>query len=162
MFVSIERYPRYQLRLGQNGPVVAGQLRKGNVLDGSIFLLHTNSSVFRLTFHSLQLKSFKLKHGHCNAVPSLLGGDRSLYLWVSKQRRKYNNYKNGKKKDSLTEKQVALLDEMDFASSSNLDASAAASQVVDAVIMNRAEDDSGDCAMMNAVDSLLEGEMQYT
>ncbi|KAL7488500.1 hypothetical protein ACHAW6_014094 [Cyclotella cf. meneghiniana] len=109
-----------------------------------------------------KLKSFKLKHGHCNAVPSLLGGDRSLYLWVSKQRRKYSNFKNCEKKDTLTEKQAALLDEIDFASSSNLDASAAASQVVDAVIMNRGQDDCADCAMMNAVDSLMEGEMQYS
>lgn len=95
-------------------------------------------------------------------MPSLLGGDRSLYLWVSKQRRKYSNFKNCEKKDTLTEKQAALLDEIDFASSSILDASAAASQVVDAVIMNRGEDDCADCAMMNAVDSLMEGEMQYS
>ncbi|KAL7522091.1 hypothetical protein ACHAWX_006899 [Stephanocyclus meneghinianus] len=77
--------------------------------------------------------------------------DKTGQLWL-------DNYE----KDTLTEKQAALLDEIDFASSSNLDALAAASQVVDAVIMNRGEDDCADCAIMNAVDSLMEGEMQYS
>lgn len=81
-----------------------------------------------------QLKIFKKTHGHCKATPSNNGGDKSFGIWVAKQRRHYNNYKEGKKKDSLTEKQAALLDDLDFVSNKDVDSSTAASQVVDAVM----------------------------
>lgn len=81
-----------------------------------------------------KLKSFKKKHGHCKATQATNGGDKSFAVWVNKQRRKYNNLKAGKK-DALTEKQAALLDELDFVSTADADSAAAASKVVDAVMM---------------------------
>ena len=80
-----------------------------------------------------RLKLFKKKHGHCKATQAVNGGDKPFAVWVNKQRRKYNNFKAGKK-DALTEKQAALLDELDFAST-HADSAAAASKVVDAVMM---------------------------
>lgn len=60
-----------------------------------------------------KLRLYKSKHGHCR-VPQSAKGDRSFGLWVAKQRRKYINFKAGCKKDSLTDKQVALLDDLNF------------------------------------------------
>jgi hypothetical protein len=101
------------------------------------------------------LKEFKLNHGHCNAVASVNGGNRSFGLWVTKQKRKYQNYKRGEKKDSLSEMQATLLEGIDF-EGTNLESSKAASQVVDAVIMGQ-----NDTHIMNAEDTLTEGGLQY-
>lgn len=80
-----------------------------------------------------KLKSFKQKNGHCKVPQSAKGGDRPFGLWVAKQRRRYNNLKAGSKKDALTERQAALLDELGF-TNDKVDSSAAASEVVDAVM----------------------------
>lgn len=80
-----------------------------------------------------KLKSFKQKNGHCKVPQSAKGGDRPFGLWVAKQRRRYNNFKAGTKKDALSERQAILLDELGFAND-KANSSSAASEVVDAVM----------------------------
>jgi hypothetical protein len=64
-----------------------------------------------------RLKEFKAQHGHCNATASNNGGDKSFGTWVTKQKRKYANWKEGKTHSlelSLTDDQAALMDLIGF------------------------------------------------
>ena len=57
-----------------------------------------------------ELKNFKNAHGHCNPPRSLSGEKFNLGMWVSHQRSK----RNGSRQPALTQKQIGLLDELDF------------------------------------------------
>ena len=61
------------------------------------------------------LKKYRLDNGHCH-VP-VNHTDKTLFRWIAKQRKKYKNYKTGKK-PALTEDQIKLLDSIDFFESS--------------------------------------------
>jgi hypothetical protein len=64
-----------------------------------------------------RLKEFKALHGHCNATASNNGGDKSFGTWVTKQKRKYANWKEGETESqelSLTDDQAALMDLIGF------------------------------------------------
>jgi hypothetical protein len=64
-----------------------------------------------------RLKEFKAKHGHCNAMASLNGGDKAFAQWITKQKKKYSNHKAGEKCNAVTTEQAALLEEIDFINS---------------------------------------------
>jgi len=71
-----------------------------------------------------RLKEFKQQQGHCNATASNNGGDKSFGTWVTKQKRKYANWKRGETKSqelSLTDEQAALMDEIGFEVSVEVD-----------------------------------------
>lgn len=64
-----------------------------------------------------RLKEFKAQHGHCNATASNNGRDKSFGTWVTKQKRKYANWKLGETESqefSLTDEQAALMDLIGF------------------------------------------------
>jgi len=58
-----------------------------------------------------ELKAYSNKNGHCH-VPANYG-DKTLFRWIAKQRKKYKNYKAGKK-PTLTHEQVKQLEEIGF------------------------------------------------
>lgn len=58
-----------------------------------------------------ELKGYSEKYGHCH-VPANYG-DKTLFRWIAKQRKKFKNYKAGKK-PTLTEEQVTKLEEIGF------------------------------------------------
>ena len=58
-----------------------------------------------------ELKAYYEKNGHCH-VPANYG-DKTLFRWIAKQRKKYKNYKSGKK-PTLTDDQVKQLEEIGF------------------------------------------------
>ena len=71
-----------------------------------------------------KLREFKLTHGHCNATASHNGGDKALGSWVTKQKTKYIMWKRGETKSlelSLTDEQAALMDEIGFGESVEVD-----------------------------------------
>ena len=57
------------------------------------------------------LKNFRDENGHCTVGVNY--GDKTLFRWIAKQRKKYKNYKDGKK-PALTDEQVKLLAEIHF------------------------------------------------
>ncbi len=64
-----------------------------------------------------RLKEFKTQYGHCNATASNNGRDKSFGTWVTKQKRKYANWKEGETQNqelSLTDEQAALMDLIGF------------------------------------------------
>mmetsp|Transcript_3431 Transcript_3431/g.7556 ORF Transcript_3431/g.7556 Transcript_3431/m.7556 type:complete len:372 (+) Transcript_3431:302-1417(+) len=71
-----------------------------------------------------RLKEFNAEFGHCNATASNNGGDKSFGTWVTKQKRKYGNWKRGETKSqelSLTDKQAELMNEIGFDESVEVD-----------------------------------------
>lgn len=60
-----------------------------------------------------ELKAFKLKHGHCN-VPQKYPPNKSLGIWVNKQRMEYNKRIDGKKKSSLNDTRLEQLQSLGF------------------------------------------------
>ncbi len=63
----------------------------------------------------MKLKAFKTKHKTCQVTPSACNGDTSFCSWISKQRRKYQNYIKGEKQDTcVTEEQARMLEEIGF------------------------------------------------
>ena len=70
------------------------------------------------------MNEFRAQHGHCNATASNNGGDKSFGTWVTKQKRKYGNWKRGETKSqelSLTDEQAALMDAIGFGESVEVD-----------------------------------------
>jgi hypothetical protein len=57
------------------------------------------------------LKKYREENGHCHVPVNY--GDKSLFRWIAKQRKKYKNYNEGKK-PALSEEQIKLLEELDF------------------------------------------------
>lgn len=60
-----------------------------------------------------ELTAFKLKHGHCN-VPQKYPPNKSLGIWVNKQRMEYNKRIDGKKKSSLNDTRLEQLQSLGF------------------------------------------------
>eukprot|EP00573_Skeletonema_grethae_P000600 CAMPEP_0201685390 /NCGR_PEP_ID=MMETSP0578-20130828/118_1 /ASSEMBLY_ACC=CAM_ASM_000663 /TAXON_ID=267565 /ORGANISM="Skeletonema grethea, Strain CCMP 1804" /LENGTH=372 /DNA_ID=CAMNT_0048169255 /DNA_START=110 /DNA_END=1228 /DNA_ORIENTATION=- len=60
-----------------------------------------------------ELAAFKLKHGHCN-VPQKYPPNKSLGIWVNKQRMEYNKRIDGKKKSSLNDSRLEQLQSLGF------------------------------------------------
>jgi len=60
-----------------------------------------------------ELAAFKLKYGHCN-VPQKYPPNKSLGIWVNKQRMEYNKRIDGKKKSSLNDSRLAQLQSLGF------------------------------------------------
>jgi len=58
-----------------------------------------------------ELKKYREANGHCHVPVNY--GDKTLFRWIAKQRKKYKNYREGKK-PSLTDEQVQLLQDIDF------------------------------------------------
>lgn len=80
-----------------------------------VFLVINSMRLVHNNCNSLKLKAFKAKHKTCQVTPSACNGDTSFSSWVSKQRRKYQNYIKGEKQDTcVTEEQARLLEEIGF------------------------------------------------
>ena len=60
-----------------------------------------------------ELKAFKLKYGHCN-VPQKYPANKSLGIWVNKQRMEYNKRIDGKRKSSLNDIRLEKLQSIGF------------------------------------------------
>jgi hypothetical protein len=60
-----------------------------------------------------ELAAFKQKHGHCN-VPQKYEENKSLGIWVNKQRMEYNKRADGKKKSSLNDSRLKRLESLEF------------------------------------------------
>merc|ERR1711957_895437 len=58
-----------------------------------------------------ELKKYRRENGHCHVPVNY--GDKTLFRWIAKQRKKYKNYQEGTK-PSLTDEQVKLLRDVDF------------------------------------------------
>ena len=58
-----------------------------------------------------RLKEFKQQHGHCNAVASCNGQDKTFGTWVTKQKRKYANWKEEGENRSTQNQELSLTDE---------------------------------------------------
>mmetsp|Transcript_32051 Transcript_32051/g.52270 ORF Transcript_32051/g.52270 Transcript_32051/m.52270 type:complete len:258 (+) Transcript_32051:944-1717(+) len=95
---------------------------KIDMLNQSGFIWDKRGHMWRENYY--HLKEFKQKNGHCNATASNNGGDKSFGTWVTKQKRKYTNWKRGETKSqelSLTDEQAALMDEIGFGKSVEVD-----------------------------------------
>lgn len=60
-----------------------------------------------------ELSAFKAKYGHCN-VPQKYPANKSLGIWVNKQRMEYNKRIDGKKKSSLNDSRLERLQSLGF------------------------------------------------
>ncbi len=60
-----------------------------------------------------ELTAFKQKHGHCN-VPQKYPANKSLGIWVNKQRMEYTKRTDGKKKSSLNDSRLERLQSIGF------------------------------------------------
>lgn len=60
-----------------------------------------------------ELAAFKLKYGHCN-VPQKYAANKSLGIWVNKQRMEYNKRIDGKKRSSLNDSRLEKLESLGF------------------------------------------------
>ena len=60
-----------------------------------------------------ELTAFKLKYGHCN-VPQKWQANKSLGIWVNKQRMEYNKRIDGERKSSLNDSRLERLHSIGF------------------------------------------------
>ena len=80
-----------------------------NQLNSIGFIWNRMGNAWAQSFVSL--KKYRHDCGHCHVPVNY--GDKTLFRWIAKQRKKYKNYKEGKK-PALTAEQVKQLDEIDF------------------------------------------------
>lgn len=73
------------------------------------FIWDRMGSAWRESFE--ELKKYREVNGHCHVPVNY--GDKTLFRWIAKQRKKYKNYKGGIK-PALTEPQVKMLKDIDF------------------------------------------------
>ena len=86
-----------------------------NQLNSIGFIWNRMGNAWAQSFQTL--KQYRKANGHCHVPVNHV--DKTLFRWIAKQRKKYRNYKEGKK-PSLSDEQVKLLEEIDFFESSEL------------------------------------------
>lgn len=98
-------YPYHRSDAGSFSPIQISSTH----LAGSCY--EKNDSIWDIRFK--ELAAFKRKYGHCN-VPQKYPPNKSLGIWVNKQRMEYNKRIDGKKRSSLNDTRLEQLKSLDF------------------------------------------------
>ena len=98
-------YPYHRSEAGSFSPI---QISSAH-LAGSCY--EKNDSIWDIRFK--ELAAFKRKYGHCN-VPQKYPPNKSLGIWVNKQRMEYNKRIDGKRRSSLNDTRLEKLKSLDF------------------------------------------------